>query len=83
MCGPGVLCGKVTLEVFQDFTYALGECRVLQPYAEFVLGDIAQYGDGVVIKILPAARGEFLKNLQTFLIPSPVEIVGQTVETPQ
>ena len=39
-----------------------------------------QDGDGVVIEILPAARGKFLKDFLRFLVPGPPEIAGKLVQ---
>ena len=56
------------------------EFRILKPHAQFVIGDFAQDRRGVVVKILPAPRRQFLKNFLRALVPSPPDVSGEAVE---
>src|ERR1044071_1644619 len=60
---------------------ALGKVLVLKPHPQFVIRDFAENCDRIVVKILPATRRQFLKNILRFLIPGPPKILGQLVQT--
>ena len=77
---PGGFLVHVGVEGQQDLQHAPGEVRVLQPDAQFVIGDLVQNGHRVVIEVLPAARGQLLKYLLRLLVPGPPEIPRQPVQ---
>ena len=80
LTAPGVLFVHVGVEIREDLAHASGEIGILQTDAQFVIGDFAQDGDGVVIKVLPATRGQFGKDFLRALIPRPPEIVGEAIQ---
>jgi len=54
---PGLGIVHVRVKALERLPYALGEIRVLQAHAQLVIGDVAEDGHCVVVKVLPAARG--------------------------
>ena len=77
---PGVRALEVFVEVGQHPAHAFAEGRVLQMRAQLLLGDFAQDGHGVVVKILPATRREFLEDFLRALIPGPPQVAGEPVQ---
>ena len=77
---PGCLFSHVGLERCQHALDALGKVRVLQTDAQFVIGYFVQDGHGIVVKVLPAAWREFLKNFLRFLAPGPPEVSREAIE---
>jgi hypothetical protein len=73
---PGLALLQVTIEVVEHGADLPGKITILQAHAQFVIRHFMQHGDGVVIKVLPAAGGQRLKNLLCFLVPRPPEIAG-------
>ena len=80
LSAPGVDLVQVTDEGLQDVAHALGEFRILQTHAQFVVGNFVQDCDGVVIQVLPAARRKVLENLLCFLVPGPPKIASEAIE---
>ena len=77
---PSVLFLEVAVEGAQDTPDALRKIGVLQADAQFVIRDFVQHGDGVVIKVLLAARGKLLKELLRFLAPGPPKVARHLIE---
>ncbi len=80
LAAPCVFVCHVGVEILEDFADAAGEIGVLQTDAQFVVGNFAEDGDGVVVKVLPAARRQLGEEFLGALVPGPPEIVGQAVE---
>jgi hypothetical protein len=80
MVRPGLFVREVGMKIIQNGAGAGGKMAVLQARAQFLLRHFAQNGDGIMIKILPAARREFVKEILRLLIPAPPEIAGQFVQ---
>ena len=81
--GPGVLPAHIRIKNLQDVPDALRENRILQAHVQLVFGNVLQNGDRIVIKILPAARGQLLKNLLAFLVPGPPQVFGEPLQPRQ
>jgi hypothetical protein len=47
---------------------------------QLILGNVLQYGDGVVVKVLPTAGGKLLKDLLALLVPGPPQVFCKTPE---
>jgi hypothetical protein len=78
--GPGVLPVHIRVKNFQDAPDALRENRILQAHVQLVFGNVLQNGHRIVIQILPAARGQLLKNLLAFLVPGPPQVSGEMLQ---
>ena len=57
LAAPGFFLVEIRFKVMQDRARMTLEIGVLQVHAQFVFRHLMQDGDGVVIEILPAARG--------------------------
>ncbi len=77
---PGFVLIHVGVETIQHGPHLPGKIAVLQADAQFVIRDFVQHGDGVVIKVLPAARGKLLKELLRFLAPGPPKVARHLIE---
>src|SRR5688572_6026894 len=75
-CAPGFLVVDVTIEPANDLTNAHGEFRILQSGTKLGLGNFVKDRDGVMVEILPAARGKFVEKFLSFLIPGPPDVPG-------
>ena len=67
---PGLRVVEVVVKLAQHSAGAGGKAGVLQPGAQFLVGNFAQHGDGVVKHILPAARRKFVEKILGFLVPA-------------
>ena len=77
---PGGLVVHVRVERLQHGADAVAKLGVLQADAQLVIRNFMQHGHGVVVEILPAARGEFVENLLRLLVPGPPEIAGEFLQ---
>src|SRR5207248_1692354 len=73
---PRIFFSEISFEIVQYMAHALGEIRILQAHAQFVIGNFVQNGDGIMIKVLPPTRREFLEDFLCFLVPGPPKISG-------
>ncbi len=80
MVRPGILVVHVRFECRQAVSHAAGKNRILQTHSQLIFRDVLQNGHGIVIQVLPSARGEFLKYFLTFLVPCPPQIPGKSPE---
>ena len=80
LMAPGLLVVQVIVEIVEHVADAVGKARFLQMHAQFVFGDFAEHGHGIVPEVLPAARRKPLKKILRLLIPAPPEIAGQLVK---
>ena len=65
---PGILIPEILLERPKDTPDALRELRVLQTDPQFVIRNLVKNRDGIMIKILPAARRKFLEDSRRFYL---------------
>ena len=71
---------EIGVEIAEHGARVAFKIGVLQVHAQLVIRHFAQDGDGIMIKILPAARREFLKQILRLLVPAPPQVAGQFVE---
>ena len=74
---PRLGVAQVGVEIAEHPSDARGKGGVHEADLEFVTREFVQDGDGVMIEILPAPRGEFAEEVLGFLIPAPPEVAGQ------
>ncbi len=78
---PGVCVGQVRIEGRDDAEDALRKSGVLQSHAQFVVRDLLEDRDGVVVQVLPAARRQLVKDLLRLLIPGPPQVGREAFQT--
>src|SRR5436190_21533362 len=77
---PRLLVRYISLERAQYLAHVLRKIWILQASAEFRIRNFVQDGNGIVVKVLPPAWGEFLENLLRPLLPSPPNIPSQFIQ---
>ena len=80
LVSPGVLGVEIRLETAQHGSGMRLKARLLQMHAQFVIRHLAQHGHGIVKQVLPAARGQFLKQILRLLIPRPPQVMRELVQ---
>jgi len=73
---PSFRVVEIAFEFSEHRAGARGERGVLQPGAQFLFGNFAQHGHGVVKHILPAARRQLVEEILRLLVPGPPEVAG-------
>ncbi len=73
---PGVLLLEVCFKRRDALPYLTCKNGISQAGTEFVFGYILKNGNGIMIKVLPSTRREFVENLLALLVPSPPQIGG-------
>ena len=77
---PGFLGGQVMIEIRQNLLHPNREGRVLEANPKFVRGQFVENGNGVVVKVLPATRGEIVEEFLRILVPAPPEVASEPME---
>src|SRR6185503_21025500 len=76
---PRVLLSRIRVKSLKHLANAVSKIRVLKSNPQLVVGNLMQNGHRIVIEVLPAAWGKFLKDFLGFLVPRPPEVARQAV----
>ncbi len=77
---PSAGRAQIGVELPEHLLHAAVELLAKQPHPQFLVRQLPQHRHGVVIKVTPRARRQFLEHILRILVPRPPQVASQPVQ---